>query len=219
MPLTIGQTTPAIQDQVAASNKNMGSKDIFLKLLVAQMKNQNPLKPTDPTKMTSQLSQFNMVEQQIDTNKKLTDLVNASSNASSANSFAAGYLGKTATSGVDKVTYSGTPTSFDLNIDGVATSSSISFKDSSGVIVKTLNLQGGSGISKITWDGTDNTGALAPQGDYTVSVSAFDSAGNAVAANAQTSGLVQAITMGASGTDLVIGGVHVPMSKIIEVRL
>lgn len=41
------------------------SKDLFLQLLVAQLKNQDPLNPTDSTQFVSQLAQFSELEQVI----------------------------------------------------------------------------------------------------------------------------------------------------------
>ena len=41
------------------------SKQMFLKLLVAQIKNQNPLSPQDPTEFLGQLTQYSMLEQLI----------------------------------------------------------------------------------------------------------------------------------------------------------
>lgn len=44
------------------------SKDVFLKMLVAQMSNQDPMNPQDPTQYITQLSQFTMVEQMMSFN-------------------------------------------------------------------------------------------------------------------------------------------------------
>src|SRR5689334_8689241 len=41
----------------------LASKDTFMQLLVAQIKNQNPLSPTDGVQFLSQLAQFTQVEQ------------------------------------------------------------------------------------------------------------------------------------------------------------
>ena len=41
------------------------SKEMFLKLLVAQIQNQNPLSPADPTQFLGQLTQYSMLEQLI----------------------------------------------------------------------------------------------------------------------------------------------------------
>ncbi|MGL6112037.1 MAG: flagellar hook assembly protein FlgD [Rubrivivax sp.] len=49
-------------DSVATLTKNeAGSEDRFLKLLVAQMKNQDPLNPLDNAQVTSQMAQINTV--------------------------------------------------------------------------------------------------------------------------------------------------------------
>ena len=45
----------------AAPTTNAGSEDRFLKLLVAQMQNQDPLNPMDNAQVTSQMAQINTV--------------------------------------------------------------------------------------------------------------------------------------------------------------
>ncbi|NDW04873.1 flagellar hook assembly protein FlgD [Jiella pacifica] len=49
--------------------------DAFLKLLVAQMSNQDPLNPTDSAEYMGQLANFSSVEQQIHTNTKLDSMM------------------------------------------------------------------------------------------------------------------------------------------------
>jgi flagellar basal-body rod modification protein FlgD len=51
------QTTPAPD----ASTKLVG-EDVFLKLLVAQLKNQDPTSPADPMAFVTQLAQFSQLE-------------------------------------------------------------------------------------------------------------------------------------------------------------
>ena len=53
--------------------------DAFLQLLVAQMKNQDPLNPTDATEQLSQLASFSNVEQGIKMNQKLESMLTVSS--------------------------------------------------------------------------------------------------------------------------------------------
>jgi flagellar basal-body rod modification protein FlgD len=48
---------------VETSSGDVATKDTFLKLLVAQLKNQNPLSPTDGTQFLTQLAQFTQLEQ------------------------------------------------------------------------------------------------------------------------------------------------------------
>ena len=67
--------------------------DAFLQLLIAQMKNQDPSKPTDPSQFVAQLASFSSVEQAIKTNNKLDSLM-----TSMALSQAEGLIGRTVTS-------------------------------------------------------------------------------------------------------------------------
>ena len=87
-PLTNSTTTTA----AAGSKKEAGilGKDDFLKLLVAQLKNQDPSNAQDMEGMTQQMTQFSMLEQ-------LTNLSDATetSNISLARTHAVELLGKT----------------------------------------------------------------------------------------------------------------------------
>lgn len=69
--------TAASAARATTQTKTLGY-DSFLKLLVAQMKNQDPLKPMDATQTVSQLASFSSVEQMVNANAKLTSLLNAS---------------------------------------------------------------------------------------------------------------------------------------------
>jgi flagellar basal-body rod modification protein FlgD len=77
--------------------KTSGSKTLdynaFLQLLVAQLQNQDPTNPSDPTQFVSQLASFSAVEQQVNTNAKLDALLTQSALSEGAN-----YLGRTVTS-------------------------------------------------------------------------------------------------------------------------
>lgn len=83
----------------SSSDKNAASLnyDSFLKLLIAQMKNQDPTDPMDASEQISQLATFSQVEQSIQMNSNLETLItgNALTNASS-------YIGKTITSADEK---------------------------------------------------------------------------------------------------------------------
>ena len=60
----------------AQGSPNLG-KDDFLKLLMAQLSNQDPTQPADPTTFTTQLAQFSQLELQQNANSTLTDLAAA----------------------------------------------------------------------------------------------------------------------------------------------
>lgn len=84
----------------------------FLKLLVAQMKNQDPTQPMDATQQVTQLAQFSSVEQAVQTNSKLDQLL-----ASSSLQQADGIIGRTVTSADGKT--SGVVESVRIFADGM----------------------------------------------------------------------------------------------------
>lgn len=87
--------TPATVQSASAeaSKKATLDYDTFLKLLIAQMQNQDPTDPMDATEQVAQLATFSQVEQTIETNKNLESLIQ-----SSMFSQAGTIVGKTVTS-------------------------------------------------------------------------------------------------------------------------
>ena len=90
--------TPAQRSPAPASAPSL-NYDNFLKLLLAQMRNQDPTAPMDSTDYMAQLATFSQVEQSITTNTKLDALLSAS-----ALSQADGVIGRTVTSADGAVT-------------------------------------------------------------------------------------------------------------------
>jgi flagellar basal-body rod modification protein FlgD len=92
-------TTTALQNNTQTSQTNAkttASLDYtaFLRLLIAQMQNQDPTNPTDPAQWMGQIASFSNVEQAIQTNAKLDALM-----TSMALSQVDGLIGHTVTSG------------------------------------------------------------------------------------------------------------------------
>ena len=98
----------------------------FLKLLVAQMKNQDPTDPTDATQQMSQLASFSNVEQAIKTNAHLESLIQENSLTQ-----ATSLIGKTVTSADGKT--SGIVASVEINSDGLTAVT----KDGKEIVIET----------------------------------------------------------------------------------
>lgn len=79
MSMTIGATTPHASAATDAASKTQVDYQSFLRLLVAEMKNQDPTNPMDSTQYVAQLAAFSQVEQSVQTNSKLDQLLQASS--------------------------------------------------------------------------------------------------------------------------------------------
>ncbi|HEY8875759.1 MAG TPA: flagellar hook capping FlgD N-terminal domain-containing protein [Desulfosporosinus sp.] len=87
--------------KVASTNDALG-KDDFLKILVAQMKNQDPMNPTDSTQSIAQLAQFSSLEQMTNIATAMNTLSQSMTNFSQQSSLTQGaaMIGKWV-SGVD----------------------------------------------------------------------------------------------------------------------
>jgi len=81
-----------------------------LQLLIAELQNQDPTNPTDPTQYMSQLASFSSVEQQVQTNSTLDALLSAQAN---------NIIGSTVTSADGSI--SGTVASVQTSSNGGAT--------------------------------------------------------------------------------------------------
>jgi len=78
-----GSSTSSDKSTSDAAQANSLNYNDFLKLMIAQMQNQDPLNPMDSTQYMSQIAQFSSVEQSINTNSKLDQLL-VNSNISQA---------------------------------------------------------------------------------------------------------------------------------------
>lgn len=96
---SVGTSTPAAQASGSTSSAGNVDYQSFLKLLVAEMKNQDPTNPMDSTQYVAQLAAFSQVEQSIQVNSKLNQLLQISA-VTQADSI----LGRTVTSADGAVT-------------------------------------------------------------------------------------------------------------------
>ncbi len=105
-------TTTGDETVSRATNSTMSDKDMFLKLLLAQMKYQDPMNPTDSTQYLSQMAQFTQVE-------KLGDMVDATNSMLTTNQMqsALGMIGASVEYGVGDKAGSGTVTGITV-VDG-----------------------------------------------------------------------------------------------------
>jgi flagellar basal-body rod modification protein FlgD len=64
-PITSSTTSGTTSSSASSALGAAPNEQMFLQLLVAQLKNQDPLSPTDSTQFVSQLAQFSELEQVI----------------------------------------------------------------------------------------------------------------------------------------------------------
>ncbi len=92
-------------------------------------------------------------------------------------------------------------------------------KDANGNVVYTKAGTVDKGESVFTWDGIGNDGQKKPDGSYTVSIEARDTAtGKLVGVATEMTGEVTGIDFSGSEPVLIVGGARVNMSAILSVR-
>ncbi|MCP4343728.1 MAG: flagellar hook assembly protein FlgD [Desulfobulbaceae bacterium] len=179
---SINQATTAATGASSSSITNdavMGKED-FLMLLVAQLQNQDPLSPDDPTEFTAQLAQFSSLEQLFSLNEGMENMVN--SNANSDRFATLNTIGKDVAYNGSSFTFTGTPVEIGYQLDGQASEVTLSFQHK-GVTMATINgeeLTDGSHF--ITWHGQLTDGTTAPPGDYEIVLQAKAAADESVGA-------------------------------------
>lgn len=220
---TTFQTLPIASTSATAATKGKSvlGKDDFLNLLIVQLRNQDPLDPMKGTEFATQLAQFSSLEQLTNINSNLTESVttNQLMAQSIGNSLAATMIGKSVKASSNTFMVTGTGDShlgYTLARDAAAVTLKIS--DATGLRVRTISIDGAKlGEGTYSWDGLNDVGSRVPDGAYTFTVEAADSAGVAVSATTSLSGLVSAIRFTANGTVFVVDGVEIPLSQIIEI--
>jgi len=203
-----------------STKRDLGEKDIFLKLMVAQMQNQDPLKPQDATQMSAQLAQFNMVEQQISTNELLTSMLANSESGNSGMAAASSYLGHQVSADTSSFTFDGSsPVQFSADLDSDAAVANVQIVDSSGQTIRTVhNSFLPSGINSLSWDGKTDGGAVARPDNYTIKVAATDSSDFPIPANTSITGQVTSVRLTPEGVNIMVGETPVSIASIKEIQ-
>ena len=223
-PINTTQTQQSAAAQ-AAANADPGRTslaqnfDMFLTLLTAQMKNQDPTSPMDSTQFMSQLVQMTGVEQQLAGNDLLKQLVaNTGANVSNA----VDLIGKQVRAASADANLSNGQAKWSYSLDASAADVKIEVLDSNGVSVRTVAGSASdmtAGEHSFTWDGKDMLGNTQPSGTYTLRVTAVDGGGSKINSTTYVEGPVTAIELQNGQSVITINGGKVPVSSVIGVSL
>jgi flagellar basal-body rod modification protein FlgD len=190
--------------------------DTFLTLLTTQLKNQDPLSPMDSTQFTQQLVQMTGVEQQLLTNDLLEKLV---SNTGSGISTAVALIGKEVRADSDLSALSGGKAEWVYKLDRAATDVKVEVLDSKGRVVQTIApTDNKAGEHTFKWDGKTAGGSTAPDGIYSLRVTAKDGEGSAVPTGVVAQGVVTGVQQVDGKTVVTINGAQIPWEKITLIR-
>jgi|SRR5262245_2599754 len=221
MATVIPNTTSNIQTTINNAVKNTTDNNTlannfqtFLTLLTTQLKNQNPLDPLDTNQFTQQLVQFAQVEQQIKQNSQLETLISIEKSAQASTALA--YVGATvAVDGQTAALKNGQAT-WTFNVPKPVTAQ-VTVRNATGQTVYTGSFSMNAGMQSFQWDGRDAQGVQWPDGNYTISITGKDTAGQTVAIPTEIEGTVDSVDLTKTPPELKVGGQAFTLDKIKRV--
>jgi flagellar basal-body rod modification protein FlgD len=212
VPTSSTSNSSASSANALASQQIAGNFQSFLQLLTTQLQNQNPLDPLDTNQFTQQLVEFAGVQQQLNTNDSLATLVSLQQATQSTEALS--YVGKTVTVSGNTATMANSEAVWALSVPNASTVD-VSIASSTGqtVFTGTYNVSAGNN-QPFEWNGMGNDGTQNPDGNYTLTATAKDSAGNTVGVTTSVGGIVSSVDLTQSPPMLTIGGQTYTLSQI-----
>ena len=205
-------TTSTGSTSSSSTNNDIGAdQDKFMKLLVTQLQNQDPLNPMDNAAMTSQLAQLSTVTGINKVNDTLNSLrtdQQSSQSLAATNLISKGVLvpGNSMTLNTTKSTDGSADVSgavFGIDLASPASSVKIDIADKNGTVVRTIDA-GSNDIGSYpqVWDGKDDSGKQLADGSYTFKVTATSAGTVLTDATALSMAAVNSVSTGSGGVKL-----------------
>jgi len=172
---------PATANKPKDTNPNTGMSAAdqtqnFLKLLIAQIQNQDPMSPMDASTMTAQMSQLNMVSSMGTMNTSMQSMLAQMQSANFLNQ--ATLIGHSPMVAGNTINFMGGEVILGANLANPLQGVVATIKDASGNMVGTADLGNlSSGMTNFAFDGVDASGATMPNGIYRVEITGKNSTG------------------------------------------
>lgn len=209
-------TSPTASRPALSSSSTLGDKDTFLKLVVAQLQNQDPLNPSKPEEMAAQLAQFSSLETQL----AIRDLLHSqqASDALMQNTLdigsAIGTIGHEVMARGNHITV-GADSDVTVDVSGVGGAATLRIFDQNGKEVATQSLgalQGGEQTISLA-----RATAGLDEGVYTYAVDVADEDGTPIDVQPYQRMVVDAVEPGPYGPVLCAGPLRVSFADLVRV--
>jgi len=219
------------QQQSAKTSGSDLTQSDFLRLMATQLRSQDPSQPMDPSSFFNQLTQFSLVSGMQGLQTSFNTLASTlQSNANIKPSDLLGHrimfqsssamLGPADASAGPGTGTGGNTLQGAVGVPANATSVTVQIKDSSGAVVRTIDLGApAAGNTDFSWNGQGDNGATLPPGKYSISATAIVG-GSPQTATTYTSANVEGVSLGANGSPPMIdvGALgQIPMSSVFEI--
>jgi flagellar basal-body rod modification protein FlgD len=193
-------------------------QDEFLKLLVTQLKNQDPLNPMQGADFAAQLAQFSSLQQLTQINQNLRGQAAGTTALTLAmnTGLAASLIGKTvlATGNQVDIPASG-PASVSVDVGGTGGAATLTLLDATGNPIETESLGNvGGGRQTLSWQPPSDLAS----GPYTYAVTVTGANGVSVPVTTFTSGVVTGLHFGGGGVVLRVGDLSISASSLVDVQ-
>ncbi len=212
-----------IQKQNAKSaktdDKKPLGKDAFLTMMIAQLKNQDPMNPMEGTQFTTQLAQFSSLEQALNTNTNLAS-IRKSLETTETDDSVFDYIGKEVTSNGNPMKLVGGSVVGGFFTNDKAAEVSIIIYDSNGNKVRQMFPRSVSaGTHGIDWDGKNDMNEPLGDGVYRYKAVAKDTRGNYVKVGTSIKGVAESIIFRNKIPFLQVDGKSVDPNSIVKVKV
>jgi len=197
---------------------NQLDKDAFMKLLLTQMKNQDPTSPLQSHEMAAQLAQFTSLEKLTNISEGIDNLQKAQ--APAQNFEALNLIGKAVSGDSSRIDRNSDSDihSISFNLANDAVKAEFKIKGADGQILQTLTASSlKSGRNEITWNGLTEQGVPAAVGTYAVEIEAVGSNGKKVFADSKFDGVITGVNFTPQGPVLMIGNKAVPLKDVKQI--
>ena len=206
---------PAKMRKVGGDTLN---KDAFLKLMLAQMKNQDPTSPLKSHEMAAQLAQFTSLEQLYNINDSLGEMKKAQD--PSKNFDALQFIGKSVAGDSTKVIRAKGDKDHEFNFTLPASASDVTIRvrSATGDILRTYELKNlKEGANKVSWNGLNENGQEARPGEYQFMIEAKSSNGAKIAPKTDFEGRITGVNFTANGPVLMIGNQTIRLADVRKI--
>ena len=209
---------------IPGTDRLAADKGTFLKLLVAQLTNQDPLNPVEDKEFIAQLAQFTSLEQLQSINEGMTQLNTSMNQSQMVN--ATSFIGKDILANGDQITKIGDgagqiiTTELRFTIGSNMAGGQVNIFDEWGNLVYSDTLGAyNAGEYAYQWHGYNSSGKEAPNGTYTAVVSAQDADDRPIMPSMQFVGRVVGVENKDGVYSLVLaGGRKVKFTDVVEVQ-